>query len=284
MEGKIFSAVSEEELAREQRAFDVDKWLSSERAGFDLCGTLPRCGYCIKGELYPCAKARYRQKLAETLQDIVQEEGKREEADALAAAEEIAVTREDAPEVMEKIAVEEIAEEDVAKATEAVPAGYERVVRLRRSFRSRIIQSTDLQDVYTELKNVLLGYAGVKARICQGSENFRVGKKKIAKLSVSGKALSVFLALDPFLCEEENYRFEDVSDKKSHRETPVRIRLTSRRALKQAKELISVLADGEGLAQVGCIYTDFHYPYRSDEYLIKKGLIRPYTVLVRKKI
>ena len=63
----------------------------------------------------------------------------------------------------------------------------------------------------------------------------------------------------------------------------MRLRLTSRRAVRQAKLLLGRLAAEEGLAEVGCMYTDFHYVYKTDDCLIKKGLIRPYFALVRKK-
>ena len=74
-----------------------------------------------------------------------------------------------------------------------------------------------------------------------------------------------------------------MSDKRSHAATPLRVRLTSRRAVRKAKELLDILARKFGLSPVGCIYTDFHYAYRSDEYLIGKGLIKPYRALVKKK-
>lgn len=314
MEGLDLSGISQEEFSRTQRVIDVEKWLASERAGHDLCGTMSWCTFCIKAEVFPCAKAQFREKLNAELERIVEEE-----AAESGAAVEASDGGEDTEEALARVAMEEAAEEDVAddslekkleeeevfseiaaseyegdaapagapnaekSADGAVPEGYERVIRYRRSFRSRIIQNAPLQDAYTELKNALLGYSGVKSRVCQGGENFRVGKKKIAKLVVSGKTLSLFLALSPAEFEESSYRFEDMSEKKSHRETPMRIKLTSRRAIKQAKELLAYLAEREELAEVGCIYTDFHFAYRSDEYLIGKGLIRPYTVLVRKK-
>ncbi len=164
-----------------------------------------------------------------------------------------------------------------------VPDGYELVTRYRRSFRSRLIQNTAAQDAYTELKNALLGYGGVKSRMCLNGENFRADGKKIVKFVITGKKLSVFLALDPSEFENSSYRFEDVSDKKSHKETPLRVKITSRRSLKQAKELLAILASKNGLPEVGCIYTDFHFPYKSDEALIRTGLIRPYLSLVKKK-
>ncbi len=283
MEGKDFSGIPEAEFARRQGELDVEKWLASERAGSDLCGSMSWCAFCMKAEMYPCAKAELRAKIDAALRDIAGEEVGREAADGRAAAEEIAAAQEDAPAAVGELAEEELAEKQVADSTDNVPEGYERVVRYRRSFRSKLIQNEGVQDAYTELKNALLGYAGVKSRLCQGSENFRVGKKKIAKFAVSGKTLSLFLALPPAEFEESSFRFEDVSEKKSHRETPMRLRLTSRRAVRQAKQLLGRLAAEEGLAEVGCMYTDFHYEYKTDDCLIKKGLIRPYFALVRKK-
>lgn len=278
MKGKDLSSISETEFADLQHVIDVDKWLASERAGRDLCGTMTWCTLCVKGEMFPCAKAQLREKMEQALAELEEESAfSQSEADEENAG------------IVGELATEELAAEDLSEVSEAepsaseIPEGYERVVRYRRSFRSRIIQNEPVQDFYTEIKNALLGYAGVKSRVCQGSENFRDGKDKIAKLCVSGKTLSLFLALSPSAFEESKYRFEDVSDKKTHSETPLRIRITSRRMLKQAKELVELLARSFEIADVGCIYTDFHYAYRTDEELIRKGLIKPYTVLVKKK-
>ena len=45
------------------------------------------------------------------------------------------------------------------------PEGYAEAVRYRRTFLSRVMQNGTVQDYYTELKNALLGFAGVKARL-----------------------------------------------------------------------------------------------------------------------
>ena len=194
-------------------------------------------------------------------------------------------------ELAEECAAEDLAGERGAAAQNGqdlqdarpAPDGYEYVTRFRRSFASKIIQNEPAQDLYTEIKNAVLSYGGVKSRLCVGSENFRIGRQKIAKLAVAGKTLMLYLALDPKQFEDTAYRFEDMSDKRSHAATPLRVRLTSRRAVRKAKELLDILARKFGLSSVGCIYTDFHYAYRSDEYLIGKGLIKPYRALVKKK-
>ena len=305
MDGKKdLSAIPEFEFAKQQEVMDVDKWLASEKAGRDLCGSMTWCVHCVKGELYPCAKAKFREKIETALDEIVydlteqdapEEKITEEASDAAVDKYSEGVLREDAAEKETEDALREETEEEIAltdvstpetlnEALEGnVPDGYELVTRYRRSFRSRLIQNTAAQDAYTELKNALLGYGGVKSRMCLNGENFRADGKKIVKFVITGKKLSVFLALDPSEFENSSYRFEDVSDKKSHQETPLRVKITSRRSLKQAKELLAILASKNGLPEVGCIYTDFHFPYKSDEALIRTGLIRPYLSLVKKK-
>lgn len=305
MDGKKdLSAIPEFEFAKQQEVMDVDKWLASEKAGRDLCGSMTWCVYCVKGETYPCAKAKFREKMETALDEITydlteqaaSEEKMTEEAAGNAedkcSEEDL---REDAAEKDTEEALREDTEEEIALTDvstsepldtvleENVPDGYELVTRYRRSFRSRLIQNASAQDVYTELKNALLGYGGVKSRMCLSGENFRADGKKIAKFVITGKKLSVFFALEPSEFENSGYRFEDVSDKKSHKETPLRVKITSRRSLKQAKELLGILASKNGLPEVGCIYTDFHFPYKTDEALIRAGLIRPYLSLIKKK-
>ena len=321
---KDLSDISQQEFRQLQEQIDVNKWLASERAGRDLCGSMSWCVFCVKGEEYPCAKAQFREKLDRALDDMVDEIIEKEESDAEAAAqeEECVSGTESTAGAIADAATEEIIAEEIAvssvpaeknerenssaeepRAVESaeipraalreksmrikenveVPAGYELVTRYRRSFRARIIQSPVLQDIYTEIKNALLGFAGIKSRVGQNGENFRVGKERIAKLCVSGKTLSLFLALAPSMYEDTKYRFEDMTDKKTHADTPMRLKITGKRTLKQAKTLLQELASKYGLASVGSIYTDFHCEYRDDEYLLRKGLIRPYTVVVKKK-
>lgn len=284
MSGKDLSGISRQEFEEQQHILDVEKWLASERAGYDLCGTFPWCALCVKAEKYPCAKAKFRSQMEQAMDELVDEIIEREEKKSFVPpAEDESAKQEDAA-ALREIAEDEIAAADLAKETDkAIPDGYEYVVRYRRSFRSKLIQSELLQGLYTEIKNSLLTLGGVRTRMCHGSENFRAGDKKIAKLVAGSKKLWLYLALDPNECDEARYRFEDVSDVKAHRETPVRVKITGSRSLKRAKELIAMLEHTYGLADVGCIYTDFRFPYRTDEQLVAEGLIKPYTALVKIK-
>ena len=284
MSGKDLSGIAREEFEEQQHILDVEKWLASERAGRDLCGTFPWCALCVKAENCPCAKAKLRAEMDRAMDELVDEIIEKEQKERVSREPEDGAAEEENAEAVCEIAEDEIAAADLAKETDkAIPEGYEYVVRYRRSFQSKLIQSELLQGLYTEVKNALLTLGGVKTRMCHGSENFRASDKKIAKLAAGSKKLWLYFALDPNECDEARYRFEDVSDVKAHRETPVRVKITGSRSLKRAKELIALLERTYGLADVGCIYSDFRFPYKTDEQLVAEGLIKQYTALVKIK-
>ena len=290
MGSKDLSAIGQEEFEREQKMIDIDKWLASEQAGYDLCGTSSWCKYCVKAETFPCAKARFRAKMESALDEIVDdilekedEEKKKTEKKTDENLSDRASARGDAntSDALKELAFEELAEEDLSE--KEPKEGYEKVIRYRRSFRARIIQSEKAQDIYTELKNYLLGFGGIHSRMCQGCENFRIAGEKIAKLVVRGKTLWLYLAMSVGELKENPYKAEDVSSVKAHMDTPLRVKITGNRTLKRAKNLLDAFAASRGIANVGCIYTDFHVSYKSDAELIEKGLIKPYTVLIKKR-
>ena len=45
-------------VSAKQKKFDEQKWLDSEKAGFDTCGTYNFCCKCDKSLENPCEKAR----------------------------------------------------------------------------------------------------------------------------------------------------------------------------------------------------------------------------------
>ena len=334
-------AFDEKALAARQHELDVDKWLASEAAGYDLCGSFTFCARCEKFEQHPCARAEARwleeqareeeafgeeQEVTEENPELLtseegaaaeeaaeegeaaeeaaeEGEGACEEVEEIAAAEAPAEDEEEGPEeasaaeegpeaaneeepAEQEPAAADAPEEDVPAAPPAmaeVPAGYEFVTRYRRSFKARLIQDEKMQDFYTDIKNAFAELTGVKARLSRHCENFRYHAERIAKLNVGGKTLTLYLALDPALYEESKYRYEDVSDRKTYTETPMKVRITSKRMVKYARELLADLAQKYGITITGTIPMDYHYKYQSDEALIKKGLIKPYEVLVKKK-
>lgn len=151
------------------------------------------------------------------------------------------------------------------------------VTRYRRSFMSRLIQAQgEVQEYYTEIKNKLLSYKGVKGRVSWGNESFNKGRTYIAKVSAKSKTLYLYLALDPATLEDGTYNFEDVSAKKKYENVPVLIKIKGPRKLKYALELIDRICNDnlELPATKNFEAVDYAVPYQSTEELVQAGLVK----------
>ena len=155
------------------------------------------------------------------------------------------------------------------------------VIKYSKSFTAKLIQSDDLtKKYYSELKNKLLSYDGVKSRISWKWETFRSGKKALAKLRLRGKTLAVTLALNPDDYADTKYYVESLAEVKSYADTPCMYRVKNDRRLGYAKELIAkVMADNgvNELASAENIDYAAQYPYEDTDALIEKKLIKVLT-------
>ena len=168
--------------------------------------------------------------------------------------------------------------EEYAALQEQEAAGEIQIVtRYRRSFMSRLVQSQgDVQAYYSEIKNKLLSYKGVKGRISWGNESFNKGRTYIAKVNAKSRTLYLYLALDPTTLEEGTYNFEDMSAKKKYENVPVLIKIKGPRKLKYALELIDkICQENLALPTVKNFEpTDYTVPYWTTEELVKTGLVK----------
>ena len=126
-----------------------------------------------------------------------------------------------------------------------------------------------MQDYYTEIKNELLSYKGVKSRISWSKETFNRGRIHLAKMDVKGKALYLYLALDPAALEGTKYKFTLAKG-----DCPVLLKIKSERKKKYALELIAQLMAGFGLVRIEREAEDYRLPYEDNEALIERGLIK----------
>ena len=113
--------------------------------------------------------------------------------------------------------------------------------KIKRKFNTKMMFAPyETKEYYNEVKNYLMMYRA-KGRCSARCESFRY-KGLVAKLALGGKAIKVFLALDPAVIEQyPKYRLKDVSEKKQYAEVPVMIKVRSDRALKYCKELIDLM-------------------------------------------
>ena len=155
------------------------------------------------------------------------------------------------------------------------------VIKYSKSFEAKLIQGgEEAKRYYSELKNCLLSYKGVKSRMSWKWETFRSGRKALAKLRLRGKTLSLALALDPAAYADTKYHVDSLAETKSYADTPCLYRIKNDRRLKYAKELIdNVMRDNSLSAGLIAENTDYaaRYPYETTEALIERKLIKVLT-------
>ncbi|MBO4212904.1 MAG: hypothetical protein J5894_02200, partial [Clostridia bacterium] len=187
----------------------------------------------------------------------------------------------------EKVPVDNGAENKGAEGASAVAAGAvaagavaagtaETVfVRYRRSYMSRLIQSDeDVKAYYTDIKNKLLSYKGVHARVSWDFESFNAGRKKLAKINVKGKTITVNLALDPKTVEAKYYA-TDASGKAKLSDVPTLMKVKSGRSAKYTLELIEkMMAEEDIPANAVPSKETFDLEYRDNDALVKEGYIK----------
>ena len=119
--------------------------------------------------------------------------------------------------------------------------------KIKRKFITKMMFAPyETKEYYNEIKNYLTMYRA-KGRQSARCESFRY-KGLVAKVALGGKAVKVFLAIDPsFIEENPKYHLKDVSEKKQYAEVPVMIKVRSQRALKYFKELVDYMFANRGV-------------------------------------
>ena len=156
------------------------------------------------------------------------------------------------------------------------------VYRYRKSFLAKLaLTDGKIGDYYSTVKNALLRFKGVKARMSWNYEAFNQGRNQIARIIPSGKTLYLYLAIDPKTLADTKYGAIDVSDKKKFEDTPSLMKIRGDRKLKFALELIEKIC-GESLALKPIAdRADENYKpeYQHADKLFADGLIRKLAAL-----
>lgn len=147
--------------------------------------------------------------------------------------------------------------------------------KLYRSYMSRLIQGSDvIQGFYTVIKNKLLSYNNVTSTVRWTGENFEIGGNRYAIVTVKGKSLVLYLALNPSDYDSEIYHHKDMSGMSKYRNIPFKIRISNQKMLSLVEKLISDMFKGVTTKNEQYRPADFTMPYETDSQLIKEGLIR----------
>lgn len=153
------------------------------------------------------------------------------------------------------------------------------IIKYKKSFTAKLIQSADVvKNYYSELKNELLSYRGVKSRMSWKCETFYSGRTTYAKIAIRGKCPCVFFALDTKNITDEKYIVEDLSDVAAYEKTPTLYRIKNDRRLRYAKELIAaVMGEREKTENYEAENWAAKYPYEKIEPLVERGLVKVLT-------
>lgn len=221
----------------------------------------------------------------EAPEEVPAAEGEAEEAEPIEEASE----QTDEAETPESEADAEPSEsEDDSELPEAEIAAAdgadaEMVTRYKRSFRAKIIESADaVKESYFALKNALLSYAGVNSQINWSNDRFFMAGETVARISVRGKTLCLYLDLDPAAYPASVYHQRAVGDTKQYEKTPMMVKVKSATALKRALQLVAILMERLDTVPIERAPVDYaeEFAFRSQEELIQEGLIK--TSLVEK--
>lgn len=151
-------------------------------------------------------------------------------------------------------------------------------IRCRRSCLANIIQSNNetIKKYYSELKNYILSYKTVKARMSWRYETYKKGRYQLFRLKIRGKTICLYCALNPAEFDTNKY-FHEASDAKMFEQVPMLIRIRSDRGLKKAKELIDITMQKFGLTvdpKAKTVDYIAEHPYERTQALIDKELIK----------
>ena len=132
---------------------------------------------------------------------------------------------------------------------EPVEAEEESKKIIRIPFQTRIhAADKELKAHFNELKSDILAY-GVKSRISNSGDTFRLHTKTYVKITIAGKALKLYFALDPKDYADSKMPLADAGHKGIYEEIPLVFKVKSELSVRRAKQLVADAMAKDGLVQ-----------------------------------
>ncbi len=143
--------------------------------------------------------------------------------------------------------VEEPAEPIETDDEEGEPDATGQIIRI--PFQTRMKQADKLLLTnYNTLKNYILSY-GVKSRISNSGDTFRLHRETFVKITIAGKGLKLYYALNPQDYDNSTMPVQNVSHKAIYAEIPCVLKVKSPLSVKRAMQLIDDVMKQKGLEQ-----------------------------------
>lgn len=170
-------------------------------------------------------------------------------------------TKVEEPKVSEvkEAAEEPVIQEESSEVKEAAPK-IERI-----PFSTRIQEADEeLKDNYNHIKSLLMSY-GLKNRVSNGGDAFRLHKVTYCKITVAGKSLKLYLALDPNDYKNSTLPIKDASSKEIYKDIPLVFKVKSGLSLRRAEQLITEMMDKHGIEQADRVEIKDYASHLADE-------------------
>ena len=166
--------------------------------------------------------------------------------------------------------ISEAVEEETAETTEEEKE--EPPVILPLTLENKLHQTVNsIKLLYSKLKNELLSFKTVKSDMAVKNENFKAGKKIIARMTIVNDNVRLYLGLDPKAYSTKKYGHKDASDQQGYEGTLLMLKIAGEKERLNAIKLIQELMTSLKLERnPRYVYTPFaeKYPY------IKKGVFK----------
>lgn len=122
---------------------------------------------------------------------------------------------------------------------------------LKRNMKNKLkFAKADLKDYYNSVKNYLMSYRGVKARMSNVSENFRLKRTLLAKITLAGANLKLYLALNPSDYPQNIYHQKDMGNMNLYAAVPFMVKLKTKLSVRKACILIDEVMKKFGLKKI----------------------------------
>ena len=124
---------------------------------------------------------------------------------------------------------------------------HKKIIRI--PFQTRIhAAEPELKAHFNELKSDILAY-GVKSRISNSGDTFRLHTKTYVKITIAGKALKLYFALDPKDYKDSKMPLANAGHKGIYKEIPLVFKVKSELSVRRAKQLVADAMAKDGLVQ-----------------------------------
>ncbi|MBQ9457980.1 MAG: APC family permease [Bacilli bacterium] len=124
---------------------------------------------------------------------------------------------------------------------------HDKIIRI--PFPTRMVEGEkDLKSNYNELKSEIMSY-GVKSRVSNSGDTFRLHKVTFVKITVAGKGLKLYFALNPKDYANSTLPVQDAGHKGTYRDIPLVFKVKSKLSVRRAKQLISDVMEKNGIEQ-----------------------------------